>query len=232
MVEETILSKAIGWIGNNLIYIVGAFAIFFFIKWLIDRKKNVKLKPISRSEEERKRFVDRNKYNRTEYKTLFRGDQQLAKIVYLRGTTLNSETPVLNKDNKPIGTPIIEAVVRSAVVVFGIKIPFLWSMKKEGLCFYASSVTELDPINKKITIDKKITFDKFFGIYYDRQYEKEFVNFIKENTILRTDYDNMSAIYYSKAMEQAVFNPVYAKDMGIEQTRLEAEKEKRKVLTS
>jgi len=224
-----ILDNVIAFIQQNALLIILVIIVIFVVIWFIKRSNKKELKPMSRSETERKSFVERSKINKTSYKWLYRGKELIGKIKYLRATDLNEGK---SNSNLEPNKPVLELVVKPMALNFiGVRIPN--PISKE-ICIMVNALTILDmsKANSEIIIDEKVTFDKAFGIYYDRRFEPESIEFIKTNSVYRTDWDNFASVYFVKAQEQATFNPPIARDMELKQMELQIEKEKRAKLVS
>jgi hypothetical protein len=225
-----ILDNVIVFVQNNAFLIIAGIIVIFVVAWLFNKGRKKELKPISRSEVERKRFIDRNKLNKTSYKWLYRGKELLGKINFLKCTDLNESK--IKSESEENTKPVLELVIRPALLNFGY-LRFANPLGKE-MCIMVNGKTVLDlnRANSEILIDEKVTFDKLFGIYYDRRYEPEAIEYIKTNSVFRTDWDNFASVYFVKAQEQATFNPQIARDMELKQMELQIEKEKRAKLVS
>ena len=224
------IDQIIPFVQKNAVIIIVAIILIAIIIFIVTRPRKKDLRPISVSEVVRKSFVERNKLNYTGYKWLFRGKELLGKISKLRYTDLSTEKNNNKEDSDPV-IPAVEMVVRPVAVNFG-WIRILNPFAKELCITVRFKSIRIDRAISEIEIDEKITFDKIFGIFYDRAYEKEIVEHIKTTSLFRENWDTFASVFYVKSMEQATFNPVDATAVQMKQMDLEIEKQKRAKLVS
>jgi hypothetical protein len=208
---------------NNLIYIIIAGVGFFIIyEFFIKSGPGKKLKPLDRSEVERRKFIQRMKMNESmQWKWFFKGSQLLGKIRYLKPTTLEIKG---NPSTKNVD--ILEMVVTPPL--FGrFKIASLFA---KDICLQIDkNHCELETDNtNEIKINQAVTFDNIFGIFYDRTLETELNEHIKNDAIFRTDLENLASVYYVKAQEQSTFDPDYAHQMAMKEKELDIEMAKKR----
>jgi hypothetical protein len=213
------VDNVIEWCKSNwvLLALVGL-VIFIFIMYM---KKKPVFKPISRAEQLRKKFIADNKLNYSPLKWCWRGRKLYGKIRTLKAVTLEP------KDNKDID--VIELVVEPQL--FGIKgLPDIFS---KSFCLVVSkSNSDYDYAKDIFDIHESTTFDTRSGVYYDLENKDILIKYIKDRLLISDDWENLSSVYYTKAMEQSTIIPQYAVAIEGKQLDLEAEKEKRKHLVS
>lgn len=224
------LDQIVPFIQKNALVIIVAVILIAIIVFILTRPRKKELKSISRPEIERKLFVERNQLNKTGYKWLFRGKELLGKISRLRYTDLSTEKNNNKEDSDPL-IPAVEMVVRPVAISFS-SIRILNPFAKELCIMVRFKSLRIDRAISEIEIDEKITFDKIYGIFYDRAYEKESVEYIKDNSLFRTDLNNLASIYYAKAQESSIIRPEYAKDMAMAEKELQTELAKKRGKTS
>jgi hypothetical protein len=205
-----ILGNITKFVQGHLPLIIGIIVAFVVILWLVRRKPSA-LKPINRIDIERKNFIERNKMNRSSFKWLWRGEKLLGSIRFLRFTDL------AHRDGDP-QTPAIEIIYTPSL--FGLKIPNPFA---RDICIMLNKETT-EETYPNITIDDVATFDRFLGIYYDRKLAEEY---IKVDSVFRTDLENLTSIYYAKAQEQCTIQPQFAHETLAKQQDIELEKQKR-----
>jgi hypothetical protein len=238
---SNVIDGTMNFLKNNALWIIIFLIIIFIFYVIYNKNKKKELKPLSRSEEERKRFIERMKLNKTSYKWLYRGKECIGKISGLMPTTLkvkrSQRIKTKDKDGKDVWETqeidtgekrnVLEMTVKPVISIIG-DLKFVNPFGKEK-CIMSNSATilEMDKVKNYIRIDEKVTFDKVFGIYYDRQFEPEMINYIQGNTLFRTDWDSFASVYFAKAQEQSTFDPSFAHDILKYQQQLEIEKQKR-----
>ena len=205
-------------------YVIVLVATVVILLILVFKSRKPSLKPVSRSEIERKQFIDRNRMNKSPLNWLWRGDKLMGKIIYLRATDIiNAEK---EKDKEKISG--IELVIKPSFL--GLKFPDIFS--KEFCIIVNKDNTDYSLNDRTFNIKESATFEKLFGIYYDRDSKESWVKYIRDSHVYATDWESMSSVYYVKSMEQATFKPENATAIQEKQLDLEAEKEKRKHLVS
>lgn len=208
------LDNVVEWCKAHWYYFLILLVLYFiWNKWF---NKPPALKPLNRSEEERKRFIERMKLNYTEYKELWRGGDYLGLLKSLRFTKLG-------KDQS--GKDFIELVFKPPLFkIWGFKIHFF---TKEICLMVCASDVRRDSVRNEININALVTFDRYLGLYYDREVSNEFSRYIQIDSQFRTDLENVSAFYYAKAQEQSVINPTVGASILKEEIKLQQEQEKR-----
>jgi hypothetical protein len=230
-------------VKNNAFLIIGCLIVGFAFFWLLKKQKKKDLKPLARSETERKNFIERMKINKTSYKWLFRGGECVGKIKALMPSLFKEKRPKKEKkmiEGREIWVTIeeetgnkkyiLEMVIKPIIDLFGLKIPNPFQKERCIMC-NSETIEEMNKPLNYIRIDEKVTFDKVFGIYYDRRFEPEFIDYILVNCVFRTDWDSFASVYFSKAQEQATFDPERALTILQKQQELEIEKQKRAKMT-
>ena len=202
---------------NNILDVIKQYWYFIpiivlgFVVFILLTKRKSKPVIIRRSEIERQNFLDRNKYNRSYFKWVYRGEKLIGQLAFMSAVKMDNNLDVFELGIDP--------------ALFGLKIPNPFSKR---LCFMVlASDLNRDWNNNSLVIMENAIFDKFMGVYYSKDLGKFGIKFITEDSVFRTDWDLMMSIYYTKAQEQATFNPVSAIDIQKEQLKLEQEKEKR-----
>lgn len=232
------IDGVISWAEAHWYIFLIAFGVYFvYAKWLSHPPK---LKPVNRSEIERDNFIRRNKFNTSFYNDLYRGDKLIGHIISMRGTELfrvtrrgiekdvapeNLKDLTVNQQLEELKKPIYEIIFKPIWNFYLFKMPNIFS--KGEVIFIDANTTRKNEAKKWLEIDRAATFDKAFGIYYDRRYEEESEEFIKVNTIFRTDLENLTSIYYAKAQEQSTIQPDFAHETLGKQQDIELEKQKR-----
>ena len=204
---------------QNLI-IIGVLAIGLWIiyEFFLKGSGEKKLKPISRAEIERKNFIEKMSVNEsTTYKWLFRQNKMLGKIKYLQGTEIDGQTP---EEKIKMWEMVVEPNL--TFIKWAIKNPFAKEM-----CLIINQ-TKCEFIGDEINIREYVTFDTYFGIFYDRSLKDLGTEYLKNMTLYKTDLENLASVYFVKAQEQSTFNPNYAHDVAMEQARTETELAKKK----
>lgn len=181
--------------------------------------------------------------NKTSYRWLNRGKECIGEIKSFMATDIsemkrkggrysgsfNIETKKVefqqdkekSEDKETKISPILEMVVKP-VINLGIKItnPFM-----NEICILVGSETilDMDRATSTITIDEKVTFEKVFGIFYDRKFEPEMLEYIKVNTVMRTDLENLGSEYYVEAQKNSVLERDRGYHMAMAEKELQTE---------
>lgn len=206
------------WCQKNW-YILVLVAVVIILIWLYMKKKP-SFRPISRAEIERKSFIERNRQNISPLRWAYRGDRLLGRIRYLSAVTIPGNDGTVDG---------IELVIKPQL--FGLKgLPDIF--KKEDCVIVNKDNSDYSLNDSKLEIIESTTFDKRAGIFYDRENKESYIKYIKDRLVIADDWEDLSSIYYTKAMEQATIQPDNAIQTQNKQLDLEAEKEKRKHLIS
>jgi len=216
-------------ITDNIFYIVIiGLAVYVIMQYFKISSKKLN-KPINRSEIERQKFIERMKHNnnQTPYKWLYRDKAVVGKILLYREYMTN-----------PTGYKIAEAVVKPKLFwrftnPFAKSQAFMVNLGKikpdidlgengkieSGQSYDKTIITDLD----KMIIPQWISFDYYFGIYYDMTIPEEHMKIIKNDNLIRTDLNELASVYYCKSQEQSTFDPIRAHQMALEEKRIELE---------
>lgn len=196
---------------NIFFFLVCGFALFFAIKYFRIKGKSI-TRPINRSEIERQRFIERMLPNINNEEWLYRGKYNLGKIT-------RSKVSILK--GNPTDVTIKECVVKP-MLFWKLTNPFA----KEKV--FQINTKEVIFDGNKIIVPEWISFDYYFGIYYDLTIPKEHMEIIKNDNLIRTDLNELASVYYCKSQEQSTFDPIRAHQMALEEKRLEIELAKSK----
>lgn len=202
-------------------YVIALVLLVVVLIWLYMKKKPT-FKPISRAEIERKSFVERNKMNRSNIKWAYRGDKLLGQIKFLSAVTI----PATKEYAETQG---VELVIKPQFLGFK-GLPDIFS--KDNCVIVSAENSDYSFNDSRFDIMESTTFDKRCGIFYDRENKEAYIKYIKDRLLIADDWEDLSSVYYTKAMEQATITPEHAIETQNKQLELEAEKEKRKHLIS
>lgn len=227
--------SVITFIQNNLIYLICAVVGVFIIYDLFFRTgSSKKLKPLSRSEIERKNFVERNKHNTTNIvKWAFRGNSLLGKLATMRIMVYNGsgETNQIDASNvfldekDRLADGFIEMVIRPPLFS---KLKITNPFAKELCMIVSKNMVDFDGGDKSVNIDEKVIFDKYFGIFYDIDMKDKLTEHIIQDNVHLTDLENIASIYYVKSQEQSTYNPEYAHELAMREKELQIELAKKR----
>lgn len=219
----SVIDGIVNFVQKNAFLIIGLLIAGWLIWFFFLRNKKKDLKPISRSEIERKSFVERNKVNFTVYQWLYRGNELLGKILKMRLSEIKEVSG--KKDIEEI--PVIEIVYKPIFFKFG-RFKFVNPFGQEVCLLCGTEYVELDKAFSVITIDERVTFDSLFGIYYDRHYENEMLDYIKINTYMRTEYQNLGNETYVESQKHSVIDHNAGIDMAMKEKELQIELAKKR----
>lgn len=211
-----------------LIIIVLIIFLYFIYKYFT-RKKIIH---IDRNEIERRKFIERNKLNKTSLlKWLKKGNLLIGRIETITFFADNIKIKVEEKfkeilENEPKKISFAEIVVKPILDLKIFKIPF-----GKEICLIVGNPFEISWSDKTLYLEENKSFTEYFGVYIDLDYKKFLVEHHREDNVFRTDLETFASIYYAKGQEQAIFDPEYAFKTHIEQIKLEQEKEKRARIT-
>jgi hypothetical protein len=182
--------------------------------------KNI-TKPISREEIERKNFIDRMKVNvnQSTSKYLYRGKDFIGIITHARNfiTTGN-----------PHNYLISEMVIKPTLF-WKISNPLAKEKAFQvnlGQCDEKNMVVEPTVIESgdKMIVPKHISFNYYFGIYYDITIAREHQDIILQKDLALTDLHNEKSVDFAKAQELATIGYVpYAHEMGMKEKDIQHE---------
>jgi len=235
--------KVIAFIKEHALIIIVLLLVAFIIYFLFFRNRKKELKPISRSNIERLKFIERMRLNKTTYKWLYRGNECIGIIRSFMPTdvskmirkpiysgTYNAETKKVElkeeKEKEIDIKPILEMVVKP-ILNLGIKIPNPFSSE---ICIRVDSQTivDMDRATSSITIDEKVTFEKVFGIFYDRRYEQELLEYARVTDVMRTDLESLGSEYYVEAQKNSVLERDRGYHMALAEKELQTELAKKR----
>ena len=200
---------------NWIVIAVGFVAIFLLFK-LLKKEKKPEFKEIDRAEIERKNYIERHKKNKPKIKMYFYISRRLE-------GKINSISHSSIEKNK-----CIEMVVKPNWDFKLVRISN--PLRKEYIIVALEK--DLERMKDGYNVINFTYFDKFMGIFYPKEIQKECVNWIVTDSIFKTDWNSFASVYFAKAQEQATFNPVYANEVMLENIKLQQEKIKRERVVS
>jgi hypothetical protein len=200
------------WAENNIFILAMLGLVAFFGYNYLRIKRSSITKPINRSEIERQEFIKRMLPNKDGEKWLYRGKNNLGKIILSKVGTIKGN---------PIDLTIKECVVKP---------PLFWKITNPFAKEKIFQINQKEALfdNDKYVIPNWISFDYYFGVYYDLTIPKEHMEIIKNDNLIRTDLNELASIYYCKSQEQSTFDPIRAHQMALEEKRIELELAKSK----
>ena len=206
---------------NNSPYIIGVM-VLGFLGYIVLRKVTSNItKPISREDIERKNFIDRMSVNvnQSTSKYLYRGRNLIGCITHARNfiTTGN-----------PHNYLISEMVVKPTLIW---KIPNLLAKDKAfqinlGQCDDKNMLIKQTVIESgdKMIVPKYISFNYYFGIYYDITIAREHQDIILQKDLSLTDLHAEKSVDFAKAQELATIGYIpYAHEMGMKEKDIQHE---------
>lgn len=221
------IDNILGFLTHNWLFILLVGAVVYFGYQFFFKRKG-KIKQIDRPEIERKNFVKRMRLNKTKNFTwLCRGGKYIGKIIGMKkGTVRGYKRGIkggIEVDNKEF-----------KVYEFAIKPYFIFNicLGKEIPIVVLSDDIDENRLEKKMNIKDDVNFDLFEGIYYPKSIEKTLVNWILYDSVFRTDWENMTNIYFAKSQEQSTFSPEFAHEVLMKQQELAIERAKREKVVS
>ena len=229
-------SQALINIFNQYWYLFLIAVIAIFILWFfLSRRKGKGFVQIDRSDIEREKFIVRNKYNYPDNEHyLYRAGVLLGRIMAIKTIKFvkkPTEAQQKGKDiNKEELKPEEELTVFEIVAkptLFGWRVPFAFGRE---VCII-QDVKHCVMNRDNLILKQEIPLHMIFGIYYDESLEDRGVEFIKNDYIIRTDYENFASVSYTKAMEQSTLDPEHAHEVQHQQLEIENEKARRERLT-
>jgi len=222
---QFLINNSIGIFIAGLMLVVG----YTFLHMIKSKTTN---KPISREEIERKKFIERMKINinETSSKYLYRGKTVIGKIECFR--------TFITKGN-PHNYLIAEMVIHPSL-----KLPFIHLnnpfAKEQAFQINIGEYGENDNFKgvikpnciedkDKLVVPEWISFNYYFGIYYDITIAREHQDIILQKDLSLTDLHNEKSIDFCKAQELATIGYIpYAHEMGMEEKKLQMELQKKK----
>lgn len=206
---------------NNSPYIIGTIALGF-LGYIVLRKVTSNItKPISREDIERRNFIDRMSVNvnQSTSKYLYRGRNLIGCITHARNfiTTGN-----------PHNYLISEMVVKPTLIW---KIPNLLAKDKAfqinlGQCDDKNMLIKQTVIESgdKMIVPKYISFNYYFGIYYDITIAREHQDIILQKDLSLTDLHAEKSVDFAKAQELATIGYIpYAHEMSMKEKDIQHE---------
>jgi len=182
--------------------------------------KNI-TKPISREEIERKNFIDRMKVNvnQSTSKYLYRGKDLIGIITHARNFITTG-----NPHNYLISEMVVEPTLFWKIPnPLGKEKPFQINL---GQCDEKNMVINPTIIESgdKMIVPKYISFNYYFGIYYDITIAREHQDIILQKDLSLTDLHAEKSIDFAKAQELATIGYVpYAHEMGMKEKDIQHE---------
>jgi hypothetical protein len=206
---------------NNSLYIAGGIFLLFLGYMVLKKVTSNITKPISREEIERKNFIDRMKVNvnQSTSKYLYRGKTLIGEITHARNFITNGN---------PHNYLITEMVIKPTLFW---KIPNLLAKEQAfqinlGSCDEKNMLinpTVIESGNKMI-VPKYISFNYYFGIYYDITIAREHQDIILQKDLSLTDLHNEKSVDFAKSQELATIGYVpYAHEMGMKEKDIQHE---------
>ena len=238
---------------NIFIFVALGVLLYVFFMYFKVKSKSI-AKPINRSEIERLQFIERMKHNVSNtYKYFYKGDTFIGKVVAYREYVRNPSNIVLAdmvikpkwiwKFSNPFGKsqafqvylgklknvekkePVFQTgqVIKMAQIGdMNLTIPIIHMEDNE----FSRTKVEMD--GNTIKVPELVSFDYYFGIYYDMTIPEEHMKNIKEDNLLRTDLNELASIYYCKSQEESTFDPIRAHETAMKQKEIELELAKSK----
>ncbi len=209
------LNQIMDFMFNNIFYfIIAGFGIWFLLKYLKFGSRT-KVKVISRGEIERLKFIERMKFNESEtFKDFVVGDRLRGRITHFRQFTVGNPTKQFT-----------QMLVKPMLIR---KLNIVNPVAKHKCVQIDSKLVTLDEKTKAVKIVDGVFFDFLFGIYYDTVDEKQHLENIKSDNVLRTDYDQMAGRYWVKGQQQCVYSPEMALQLALKERELAIELAKKK----
>jgi hypothetical protein len=216
MMIMDIIQVLIQWSIPIFIVAVIGFIAYHFLKILT---KSV-TKPISREEIERKNFIKRMRINtnQSNAKWLYRGKDIIGRITHSRA--------FVNVGN-PSSNLIMEAVVKP-VLFWKITNPLA---KEQAFQINMGEWKDNHMMTNTLMADKdklivpfNVSFNYYFGIYYDITLAREHQDIILGKDLALTDLHNEKSVDFAKAQEMATIGYIpYAHDMGMKEKDIQHE---------
>jgi hypothetical protein len=206
---------------NNSLYI--AVVIFLgFLGYMVLKKvtRNI-TKPISREEIERRNFIERMKVNvnQTTSKYLYRGKDMIGVITHARNFITTG-----NPHNYLITEMVIKPTLFWKITnPLGKEKAFQINL---GQCDEKNMLVNPTVIESgdKMIVPKYISFNYYFGIYYDITIAREHQDIILQKDLSLTDLHNEKSVDFAKAQELATIGYVpFAHEMGMKEKDIQHE---------
>jgi hypothetical protein len=176
-------------------------------------------KPISRAEIERKHFIERMIANKNQFsfKWLYRGKDSIGKITHARTFVI---------EGNPSKHKILEMVIKPTLLW---KIPNPLTKQKAFQINYEEiegcvRKTNIMTDGEKLIVPEWISFNQYFGIYYDITIAREHQDIILKKDLSLTDLENEKSVDFAKSQEMATIGYVpFAHDMGMKEKDIQHE---------
>lgn len=179
------------------------------LRIISQQKSNKPLKPVERSEVERKKFLDRMSFNDSRFKWLKREGKKVFQIEKLQASTYKE-------------TKVFEMVLKR--VYFNI-LPF---GRSEGYVFKADSIEYDASDQKSLSLLRDVSAWLRLGIYIDNSFNANEIKFFNRDYAAQTDFEDLSSVYYATAQEQSVINPDRGHSTLTDHLEIEKIKEQRR----
>jgi len=206
-------------IFSNIVWLVAAGVIGYIILTYLRVGTRTKIKPINRAEIERIKFIERMKHNKSKaFNWLRHGNRLIGRIDALDVVSL----PI--KGNPAPEKKVIRLLIKPTLTS---KLPIVNPLAKTQAFQLGLDNIDTDIGGKNIIVPKWLTFDYYFGIYYDMGSEESHIKLIKEDNLFRSDLNQLASIYYAKSQEQSTFDPEKAHQLAMKEKELQIEMAKK-----
>jgi hypothetical protein len=206
---------------NNSLYIAGGIFLLF-LGYIVLKKVTTNItKPISREDIERRNFIERMKVNTNQStsKYLYRGKNLIGSITHARNFIVTGN---------PHNYLISEMVVKPTLFW---KIPLPLAKEKAfqinlGECDDKNMLVKPTVIESgdKMIVPKHVSFNYYFGIYYDITIAREHQDIILQKDLSLTDLHAEKSVDFAKAQELATIGYIpYAHEMGMKEKDIQHE---------
>lgn len=203
--------------GNITVILLAGFGIMFLAKYFKLTDK-MKFKVIDRSEVERVKFAERMKLNPSKkYRLFIVGKTPIGKITHFREFNLGN----------PHTKQFTQMMIKPMLISNGC-IQIANPIAKSQCVEIEKKIVRLDKASKHVIVPEGTYFDYQFGMNYDLTDEEAHLVMIKNDNILRTDYDQMAGRYWVKGQQQCVYSPEFALQMALKERELAIELAKKK----
>jgi hypothetical protein len=175
------------------------------------RPQKKQLKPVKRSEIERKEFIRRMKLNDSPFETLRQNDKNKYRILKFQAST---------KAEMPVYELVVKTLI-GGILPYGDEIPMILS--KDSVDYDLA-----EP--KFLVLKNGSTLWYRMGIFVDNRLGDELIKYFVREYTVQTDWEDLSSIYYAKSQEQAVIDAERAHKTLSDHLEIERIKEERKKL--
>lgn len=198
----------------NITWLVLIGAIIFFSASYLKFGIGKKVKPVNICDIERMKFIERVKHNRPfNAKWLYRGNNLVGKIVALD----------MVKNPHEVRRLLVRPMLLSAG-----KVRISNPIRKMIPFQINEKIIEHDIYMQEIRVPKWVSFDYFAGIYYDGTMEDKHIDFIKNDNLFRSGWQQTASIWFAKSQEQSTFDPEHAHQLAMKEKELQIEMAKKK----